>query len=672
MDMSKRKISFIGMAILAAFFLYACVAAGKNQYDIGMQLSQAGKYNEAIAYLNQAVEKEPNNAEYQKALEDMKGKLVGQFVSQGLQALNSQSPVTMGAINKARVELEKANEIDSANPAVKDFANQLEKQENILLSEVKDLYLDAKQFIADEEWLKAYFNLQQVQSRFPRYEDSFQLLSKVSNQGAQSLYIQAKSLFDAEDIKGAIDNLRKALSMQSDHGPSRELLSLARERDNKGYFVEQGRDAVMAKKWDRAVNSYKRALEYDPEDQDLRQLIVHVRTKAGQFNLQKSRALMDEGWLLKAFDVYGEAVKNMEERNDYQLNSLRRDLTSRAKFVAGQFKDQGQFGGAWFWYNEIKCIDPDYPDIFFLTQEMEDSIKRRVQKSIAVFDFGSPSDTVDAGIIVANNLITFLFNNASGDIKILERENLKSILEEMKLGQIGVVSAQSAKEMGRVYGIDVAIMGSVLLFKVDSSVSQGTKSVRYNVGEKIEDNIEYLNWAAKHPKPTPTELAQAPPAKIKTPEYTEKDYIVSNHKKVGFVQISFRIVDVRTGENIQVRTIERKESVEDETSAGLPEAGIRFDPLAIPTDTELLQKMTNEAVADLGREALRPLQNLERKYFKEGENFLKRRDKLQAAERFIDAILDENLKRLQGSPLAEKSMENLKDIFRDYKIELGG
>jgi hypothetical protein len=207
---------------------------------------------------------------------------------------------------------------------------------------------------------------------------------------------------------------------------------------------------------------------------------------------------------------------------------------------------------------------------------------------------------------------------------------------------------------------------------VDSSVSQGTKSVRYNVGEKIEDNIEYLNWAAKHPKPTPTELAQAPPAKIKTPEYTEKDYIVSNHKKVGFVQLSFRIVDVRTGENIQVRTIERREKVEDETSAGLPEAGIRFDPLAIPTDTELLQKMTNEVVADLGREALRPLQSLERKYFKEGENFIRRRDKLQAAERFIDAIFDENLKRVQGSPLAAKSMENLQDIFRDYKIDLGG
>ena len=66
--------------------------------------------------------------------------------------------------------------------------------------------------------------------------------------------------------------------------------------------------------------------------------------------------------------------------------------------------------------------------------------------------------------------------------------------------------------------------------------------------------------------------------RLPTPKYAEKDYAVSNHKKVGFVQLSFRIVDVRTGENIQVRTIERKEVVEDDASAGLPEANVKFDP----------------------------------------------------------------------------------------------
>ncbi|MFC1858812.1 CsgG/HfaB family protein [Thermodesulfobacteriota bacterium] len=670
--MNIRTVLRVGLAALLVIYLGACVGSGKKEYDVGMQLSAAGKYKEAIAYLNQAIEKEPNNKEYQQALSDMKEKLVNQFVDQGAGALTSQSPVTIGAINKAKAELTKAQEIDPAHPAVKGLSSNVEKAEDALVADVRKLYADAKQFSTAGKWLEAYFNLQQVQSRFPNYEDSFQLLSKVSDEGSSDFYQQAKARFDEDDFRGAKSYLRHALSLKADYAEARELLSLAEERDSKGYFIEQAREAVMAQKWDTAVDNYRRALEYEPADQDLRQLIVHVRNKAGQYYIRKARSQMDSGWLLKAFEIYDVAGRNIQDSGDYQLNSLRNDLTSRAKFLAAQFKDQGQYGAAWYWYTQIQEIDPEYPEIFYLTQEMEDNIKARVQKSIAVFDFSSPSGSEDAGIIVANNLITFLFNNASGDIKILERENLKSILEEMKLGSMGVVSAQSAKEMGRVYGIDVAIMGSVLLFKVDTTVSEGTKSVRYQVGEKIEDNIEYLNWKAKNPNPSSEQIAQAPPAKIKLPEFKEKDYLVSNHKKVGFVQLSFRIVDVRTGENIQVRTIERKETAEDETSAGLPEADVKFDSLQISTNTELLQKMTDEVVADLGRETLRPLQNQEKEYFQDGENFLRRRDKLQAAESFVNAIFNENLKRIQESPISQKSEENIADIFREYLVILEG
>jgi hypothetical protein len=215
-------------------------------------------------------------------------------------------------------------------------------------------------------------------------------------------------------------------------------------------------------------------------------------------------------------------------------------------------------------------------------------------------------------------------------------------------------------------------MGSVLLFKVDSTASKGVKTVRYKVGEKIEDNIEFLNWKAKHPNPTPQQLTKAPPAKIKTPEIVEKEYAVSTQKKIGFVQLSFRIVDVSTGENIQVKTIERKEIAEDKANAGLKEAGIPYDPMEIPTDTELLQKMTEEVVAELGREVLGPFQNLEKTNFQQGKQRLLRRDYLQAAESFVNAIFNEKMKTIQQSPLTAEAMENVGNIFLNYRVETEG
>jgi len=77
-------------------------------------------------------------------------------------------------------------------------------------------------------------------------------------------------------------------------------------------------------------------------------------------------------------------------------------------------------------------------------------------------------------------------------------------------------------------------------------------------------------------------------------------------------------------------------------------------------------------VSELGREALRPLSNLEKTYFQEGEKLIRRRDRLEAAENFINAVFDERLKQIQGSPMTQQALENLDDIFRNYKIAIGG
>jgi tetratricopeptide (TPR) repeat protein len=663
--MFKKAVYRLLILSLAAFLL-SC-AAGQQQYETGMKLSKAGKYTDAIGYLELAISKEPNNVEYQKALSELKETLIADYISQGSKALNAQTPVNVTSLNSAKAKLAKAREIDPNHPSVRKFSGELDKQENLLLSETKNLYAQAKNFITAEEWLKAYFTLQQIQSIFPNYEDSSQLMSQTSVNGSQALYNKAKALFDKDDFRGSSKLLNEAISLKPDHKPSFDLLALVKERDNKNYFVEQGKKAAVAQDWAKALTAYNKALEYAPGDESLKALASTVSQKLGSHYIQTAKNQLSDGWIFKAFESYDAAMKNASDPSSQELRSLRSDLSSQAGKLAAKFKDQKQYGSAWFWYNKLKSIEPDYPEIFSTNLAMEDKVKQRVQKSIAVFDFSSPSGYKDAGIIVANNLITYLFKNASGDIKILERENLKSILEEMKLGQIGVVSEQTAKEMGRVYGIDVAVMGSVLLYQVETATSQGTKTVRYQIGTEIQDNIAYLNWIAKNPNAPPSLLATAPPAKITTPKYAEKDYTVSNHKKVGFVQLSFRIVDVRTGENIQVRTIERKEVVEDDASAGLPEANVKYDPLVIPTDTELLQKMTSEVVAELGREALKPLNNLEKTYFQAGEQYIKRRERLQAAESFVDAIFDEKLKMTQGSPLSLKAVENLEEIFRNYK-----
>lgn len=663
MTPSVRTVT--GILIIFLIAMWGCTP-GKEQFDIGMKLQQQGKSQEALAYLEQAVQNEPANQSFQKALGDLKRQIIDDHLRLGKQALQDNARINREALNNAKTRLEMARKVDPNDPAVNQFAQTVQTQETTLLNKVTSLYDIAKQNMAAGEWLKAVFNLQQIQEIFPNYEDSTVLLNQSAESGTADFFKQAQTKFDTYEFPDAIALARKAVSLKSDFEPARELMRLAQERNNKDFFLTEGRKAIENREWDTAVKLYSRVLKYDPNNPELRTLLGEVETNAGLFYLQQSESLMEQGWAYKAVQAYELARKYKTQANGAQLASLQQKLANRLDSLASRMLNQDMLGAAWVAFITIQDFYPDYPNIAYTVQNIETLIGQRVRKSIAVFDFQSPSTAPDAGVIFANKLITFLFKSASKNIKILERENLKSILEEMKLGQIGVVSNQTAKEMGRVYGIDIAVMGSVLRYKVDATVYNDTKSVVYQV-KKREENIDYLNWSARNPNPTKEELAVAPAPYHYVMDDVEKQYNVSIHRKVGFVELSFRIVDVDTGENIQVRTITRKRKAEDETSAGVQIAGVKFDPLEIPTDTELLQIMSDEVITELGQESLKPFDNLERQYFQEGENLLRRRNRLVAAEKFVDAIFSERVKQIEDSFLSRKAQEYLEQIFIDYK-----
>jgi len=106
----------------------------------------------------------------------------------------------------------------------------------------------------------------------------------------------------------------------------------------------------------------------------------------------------------------------------------------------------------------------------------------------------------------------------------------------------------------------------------------------------------------------------------------------------------------------------------DATSAGLKIAGIEFDPLEIPTDTELLQELTDEVVAELSQQGLRPIANPSKTYFDEGEKDFQGQEKLKAAENFANSILIEKVKQIEKSPITRNAREYLENLFQNYKF----
>ena len=657
--------------ILVGFLtlLVSCASTPKGDSEAELAAGLAGqqRYRDAIAAMDQAILKEPKNGAY-KATRSTYVDYYTAAVKKKIATVLNGKP-GKSALDLAEQLIEDALAAGVEQSELAASSGKLSASREQLYAQLQREYDSGTKAMDAQQWVDAYRSLTAVAELYPNYEDTTQRLSRIREQASRAYLAQAGQALKADDLNEARAAVNNVLAIAPQNSIARKMLGRIDERDNKAYFMgkvaesQAAGDDVAAEKYCNAV------LTYDSDDASCRQILADLGEAKAVLLAKQARLAASQGRLFDAADYYFELHQYESEAAQSSRASLKRSLVQLLGNAAREATEDRQRGLAWAIYQKLAEVDPMYAGLGDARRRLEDRIRNRTRKSIAVFDFNSPTDNPDAGVIVANNLIARLFNNAGRDIKILERENLKSILEEMKLGQIGVVSEDTAKEMGRIHGIDYAIMGSVLLYKVDTRETESSKTVRYQIGDKIEDNIDYLNWLAVNPRPSKSELEAAPMAKIKVPKWAVTEYDVVEIKKVGFLSLSFRIVDVATGENTRVHTIERKKEVKDTGSEGLVDAGVTYDPTEVPTDTELLQALTDDVIDNMSVDVLRPLQSLEKQYFDKGEAHEKRNELLPALENYVDGIFNERIKSVGASPLTDESLKRIDRIMHEHSFE---
>ena len=95
-----------------------------------------------------------------------------------------------------------------------------------------------------------------------------------------------------------------------------------------------------------------------------------------------------------------------------------------------------------------------------LATQIASKVKQEQKRKIAVLPFreleGKPTVL---GTYLAEDLVTNLFNLGSFDI--VERTMLDKLLGEIKLGQSGLIDPDTAKEVGKIAGVDAVVTGTL-------------------------------------------------------------------------------------------------------------------------------------------------------------------------------------------------------------------
>ncbi|MBN1782842.1 hypothetical protein JW948_17025 [bacterium] len=115
-------------------------------------------------------------------------------------------------------------------------------------------------------------------------------------------------------------------------------------------------------------------------------------------------------------------------------------------------------------------------------------VSAQMKKRIAVFTFEDKTDQSyhwwdgrNPGDGMADMLTTALVK--SGKYTVMERQEMGRLLQEQQLGQSGIVTPQSAAEMGKMMGVELAVIGAVTEFG-HTKKDMGIKVKGYSFGTK--------------------------------------------------------------------------------------------------------------------------------------------------------------------------------------------
>jgi tetratricopeptide (TPR) repeat protein len=659
---SKKLYKVIAIGIIITF-LAACGAVNES-YKQGQEFVKDNRWEEAIAYFEKAVNEEPGNQVFKDALtrakqDAAKARLVK--VRQSLAAAELNLP----ALEKIAKDIDVMAAMDPESSDIKAVRSNVTGKINDLKTSLKSLYQQSEIDMQKDDWTAAIAKLNQINKIFPNYEDTGNRLARSRQEGVKVFYQQANDLGRQEEWKMAADVFKMAMDINPNYLDVSRRYEDARLKDNLNYYMVEGAKAEAAKNWERAVILYDKAYDYPSVDPALSDKQAKIKARVGQLYFDESVKLVKQGKLyaaMKKLEVARKFVPSMQNDPLYKehLTVACDALMKRAE----KLTEKELWGNALLWMQKIEAVNPNYPDLFQKMIEVKDAINKRIRKSIAVFDFSSPSAEKDAGKIAANKLIAYLHKNASADLRIIERENLQSILKEMQLSQTGLVDIKTAQSVGKMRGIDTFIMGDVLHFSTKYTDSPSLNQVKVLVDEEDVRNPEFSDWLMVNPKPSEADLKNAPPRTVKKRNYQLISYKQGVARINALLEISFKLVDTQTGENIFASTVAGKLIKEDKYQDGVPIAGIVQDPLELPTEAEVLDEITNQKVSEMGSGILKHFQSLEVEYYNQGQSQQKRRNLDLAVEKYTDAVFDEKLKGI-ATPISQKSLEVIDKLVQD-------
>lgn len=241
----------------------------------------------------------------------------------------------------------------------------------------------------------------------------------------------------------------------------------------------------------------------------------------------------NEGKMLMGQEQYGAAEKLFAEINS--LEPAYKDVANlkQIAYVEPYYKQaleaysNESYVKAYYIMDNIIAQDPNYKDV----KSMREDCLELGLFTIAILGIDNVTGDNVIGHKIQATLLTELTKNTNPFIKIIDRENMESILEQQRLNLSGVIDENTAAEVGELLGAKAVVSGRI----IEREMTTG-KTTTFNRNGYQAYSVKQFN------------------------KVTQKDEYVTKYKKVGYKEY-YQMNEVKLSYQVQVTSLETGEII---------------------------------------------------------------------------------------------------------------
>lgn len=241
----------------------------------------------------------------------------------------------------------------------------------------------------------------------------------------------------------------------------------------------------------------------------------------------------NEGKMLMGQEQYGAAEKLFAEINS--LEPAYKDVANlkQIAYVEPYYKraleaySNESYVKAYYIMDNIIAQDPNYKDV----KSMREDCLELGLFTIAILGIDNVTGDNVIGHKIQATLLTELTKNTNPFIKIIDRENMESILEQQRLNLSGAIDENTAAEVGELLGAKAVVSGRI----IEREMTTG-KTTTFNRNGYQAYSVKQFN------------------------KVTQKDEFVTKYKKVGYKEY-YQMNEVKLSYQLQVTSLETGEII---------------------------------------------------------------------------------------------------------------